>query len=169
MDTTKISTADAFAALLERQAREREDAAAALLDAEQRAANGIRNTIHPQVGAALAQALEDVEQAIREDLRADRLRVRIETTLPHFMDTTFPAPGPDDADAGRRSMIVFVPRATADGHRESLALALVDVSDAVFGRGARRRRDQLAADDQRAEAARGREVERDRQREALRR
>jgi hypothetical protein len=46
---------------------------------------------------------------------------------------------------------------------------MIDVTDAVFGRGARQRRDQRLADDARAEAGRDREIQRARQREAARR
>jgi hypothetical protein len=169
MDTTKISTPGAFAALLERQAREREDAAGQLLDAERRAAASILGDLHPDAGEKLTEALDGVERHLRADHRAGTLLGRVTTSLPEWMDSHFPALDPDDPDAGRRRVNVFVARPYADGHVEPTALALVDISDVIYGRGSRKRRDQLVADDQRAEAGRDREIQRDRTREALRR
>jgi hypothetical protein len=170
MNTTSSPTAtDRLAGLLRLQEQQRADFVAELLDAERRAAAGIVDALHPDAGAKLADAIDQIERQIRQDLRAGRLLAKIETSVPSWADRNLPPLDPDDVEAGRRSIVLYVPRAFGDGTREPIALAMIDVSDAVYGRGARKRRDQQAADDQRAEAARGREVERDRQREALRR
>ncbi len=169
MNTTTPTATDRLAGLLRLQEQQRADFVAELLDEQRQHAASILGDLHPDVGNALTEALEGIERQIREDHRAGRLLAKIETSVPSWADRNLPPLDPDDAAAGRRSMIVFVPRATADGHRESLALALVDVSDSVYGRGARQRRDQLVADDRAAERRRDAEIERDRQREAARR
>ncbi len=167
--TDTITATDRLAGLLRLQEQQRADFVAQLLDAERQHAASILGDLQPDAGARLADALEAIEAQIRRDVKADRLLAKVVTQLPEWADRALPPLDPDDSTAGRRSVVLFVPRATADGHRERLALAVVDVTDSVFGKGAGQRRDQIVADDRAAERRRDAEIQRDRQREAARR
>ncbi len=168
-DTTSPTATDRLAGLLRKQEIERSDLAAQLLAEERRHAAGIVNDLRPDAGAALASAVDEVEAQIRQDHRAGRLLGRVATSLPEWMDSHFPALDPDDLDGGRRRVNVFIARPYADGHAGPVAWAPVDISDAIFGKGARRRRDHQLADDRVEEQARDREIQRQREREASRR
>jgi hypothetical protein len=169
MNTTTPTATDRLDTLLREQERQRSDFVAELLDEERRAAAGIVDALHPDAGAKLADAIDQIERQVRQDLRAGRLLAKVETSLPSWADRNLPPLDPDDAEAGRRSVVLFVPRPFGDGSREPVAVALVDVSDSVYGRGARQRRDQLVADDRAAERRRDAEIQRDRARAAARR
>lgn len=155
--------------LLRRQEQERSDIVAELLDEERQHAAGIVNDLRPDAGGALVEAIDQIEAQIRRDVKADRLLAKVVTQLPEWADRALPLLDPDDVDAGRKSVAIFIPRRYANGHIDPLALGLVDVTDAVYGVGSRRRRDQQAADDRAAELGRDAEIARDREREAARR
>lgn len=169
MSGTTPDSRDRLDSLLRRQDQERSDLVAELLDEERTAASAIANDLHPGAGARLAEALAAVERQLRTDHRADRLLARVVTELPAFVDAHFPSTDPDDERAGRRAVNVYIARRYGSGHIEPLAVAVLDVSDAIYGRGSRRRRDERLAVDQQAEAARDAEIQRDRERAAARR
>ncbi len=128
----------AFTNLLQRQEQERADFAAQLLQEEQEQATALRNAVNPQVGRALAGALEDLEERIRRDRKAGSLIAKVETSLPAWATTAFPPPDADDVAEGRPRTILFVPRRFADGHQEHEAFVLADVSSVVFPLSSRR-------------------------------
>lgn len=151
-------TLTALSHLIERQRREREQLVAQLLDAERDAAIALVNETHPLAGAALVEAIAGVERQIRADVKADRLLATVQTDLPAWADRTLPPLDDDDVAAGRRSVVIYIPRAYAIGGREHVAMGLVDLTDSVFGPGSRHRRDQQLAADQEAEHDRAREI-----------
>lgn len=137
-NTIETRSRQAFINLLQRQEQERTDLAAQLLAEEQEEATALRNAVNPQVGRALAVALEDLEERIRRDRKAGSLIAKVETSLPAWAATAFPPPDADDVAESRPRTILFVPRRFADGHQEHEAFVLADVSTAVFPLSSRR-------------------------------
>lgn len=119
-------------ALLARHEQERNDLVEQLQKEEQERADHLRAAVNPLSGAAMSEALSAVERQIAEDRRAGRLYAKVQTSLPSFADVEFPALDRHERETGWRNVVVFIPRSYADGARERLALALVDVTDAVF-------------------------------------
>lgn len=133
-------------ALIQRQAAEREELVRELEREEAAEARALTQAVRDDAGARLAEALEAVERQLRADRRADRLMAVEVTDLPSWARTTFPALDPDERAEGRRRMLLHIPRAYADGRRDPLAFAVVDVSDCVFGPGSRARVDRELAE-----------------------
>jgi len=124
--------------LLERQSRERRELVEALVAEEDSEAAEIRGEFNQNAGTAIAEALEDVERQIQRDLKADTLRAAVITELPGWMARNLPYLDDDDILAGRKSVLVCIPRREANGHyRERKALAVIDVSKQVFPGGNR--------------------------------
>jgi hypothetical protein len=167
--TTEAPSRQAFANMLARHEQERATFAAQLLAEEKAQASQLRAAFNPEAGTALAEALNDIERQLRADHRTGNLHAVQVTDLPSWASTDFPALDAADRAEGRRRVIVHVPRQYADGHRDPIALAVIDVSDAIFGAGSRVRVDQaLAARVREMEAERERDA-RDRERDASRR
>jgi hypothetical protein len=127
-DTAKAK----FENLLRRHEQERTDTAAEVLREEAEQATALRNAINPELGAALVEAMDDVEKQLRDDRKGGHLHAKVETSLPSFADAAFPPLSAADRREGRRQVTVYVPRPHAGGGHERLALALVDVTAAVF-------------------------------------
>jgi hypothetical protein len=155
--------------MLHRHESERRDLADALLAEEREQADQLRAAFNPEAGAAIATALNDIERQLRADHRTGNLHAIQVTDLPSWASTQFPALDAADRAEGRRRVLLHVPRQYADGHRDPIAFAVIDVSDAIFGPGSRSQVDRAMAERVREMEA---ERERDRgarEREALRR
>lgn len=127
-DTAKTT----FENMLRRHEQERTDTAAEVLREEAEQATALRNAINPELGAALVEAMDDVEAQLRDDRRGGHLHAKVETSLPSFADVAFPALTAADRREGRRQVTVFVPREQAGGGHERLAIAMFDATAAVF-------------------------------------
>lgn len=167
--TTTVEPRQTLTAMIHRHEAERRDLADALLAEQREQGDRLLAAVNPEVGAALAGAVADVERQIRQDRKADRLLAKIEPVVPGWAQVAFPPLDSDEVNEGRKRMVVFVPPRFGGDHQEPVAVALVDVSDAVFGTGASARRDRAAEDQQQAQDSRDREIEAQRQRAALRR
>lgn len=121
-----------FENLLRRHEQERTDTAAEVLREEAEQATALRNAINPELGAALAEAMNDVEKQLRDDRKSGHLHAKVETSLPHFADAVFPPLTAADRREGRRQVTVFVPRPHAGGGHERLAIAMFDATASVF-------------------------------------
>jgi hypothetical protein len=139
MTTTETPSRQTLTAMIHRHESERRDLADHLLAEQRDQADELLAAINPEVGAALAGAVADVERQIRQDRKADRLLAKIEPAVPGWAALAFPPLGSDEVDEGRKRMVLFAPPRFGDGHQEPVALALVDVSDQVFGVGSRAR------------------------------
>lgn len=126
-------------ALLHRHESERRELADQLLAEQREQGDRLLAAVNPEVGAALAEAVDQIERQIRQDRKADRLLAKIEPAVPGWAALAFPPLGADEVDEGRKRMVLFAPPRFGDGHQEPVALALVDVSDQVFGAGSRTR------------------------------
>jgi hypothetical protein len=167
--TTEAPSRQAFANMLARHEQERATFAAQLLAEEKAQASQLREAFNPEAGAALAEAFDQIERQVRQNKRADKLLARVEPVVPSWVDANLPALDPDEADAGRRRMVLYIPPPLAGGGRESVVLAVVDVTDALHGPGARARRDQDQLNRERLTREQlARDVD-EREREALRR
>lgn len=169
MMTTETRARQTLTALLHRHESERRELADALLAEQRDQGDRLLAAVNPEVGAALAEAVDQIERQIRQDRKADRLLAKIEPVVPGWAQVAFPPLDSDEVNEGRKRMVVFVPPRFGGDHQEPVAVALVDVSDAVFGTGASARRDRAADDLQQAQAGRDAEIVRERERAALRR
>ncbi len=168
MTNTETRTRQTLTSMIRRHEAERRELADRLLAEEREQADQLHAEINPQAGAALAEALADVEKQLRADHRTGNLHAIQVTDLPSWASTQFPALDAADRADGRRRVLLHVPRQYADGHRDPIAFALVDVSDVVFGPGSRARVDramakreaQVAAERERDRGAREREASR---------
>lgn len=156
-------------ALLAKQQQERTELTAALESEEAEAALALRESVRDDAGRALAEAMDIIEAQVRQDRRADRMLAKVESSLPSWADANLPALDPDEADAGRKRMILYLPPAWAGGGREAVVLALVDVTDQVHGQGARARRDRDMAEREAVGRAQRERDHAEREAEALRR
>jgi hypothetical protein len=129
MTTTAKAT---FENMLRRHEQERTDLADQVLREEAEQATALRNAINPDLGAALVEAMDAVEAQLRDDRRAGHLHAKVETSLPHFADATFPPLSAADRREGRRQVTIFVPREQAGGGHERLAIAMFDATASVF-------------------------------------
>jgi predicted RecA/RadA family phage recombinase len=167
--TVETRTRQTLTAMCHRHEAERKQLADQLLAEEKQDADRLRAAFNPEAGAAIASALADVERQLRADHRTGNLHAVQVADLPSWASTDFPALDAGDRAEGRRRVIVHIPRQYADGHRDPISLAVIDVSDAIFGAGSRSRVDQaLAARVREMEAERERDA-RDRERDASRR
>jgi hypothetical protein len=144
--TTTVEPRQTLTAMIHRHEAERRDLADALLAEQREQGDRLLAAVNPEVGAALAGAVADVERQIRQDRKADRLLAKIEPAVPGWAALAFPPLGADEVDEGRKRMVLFAPPRFGDGHQEPVALALVDVSDQVFGVGSRARVDRALAE-----------------------
>ncbi len=137
MTNTETRTRQTLTSMIHRHEAERKQLADQLLADEHEQADRLLAAVNPQAGAALAEALADVEKQLRADHRTGNLHAIQVTDLPSWASTQFPALDAADRADGRRRVLLHVPRQYADGHRDPIAFALVDVSDVVFGPGSR--------------------------------
>lgn len=126
---------ETFDALLRRQADERQALADALIRVEQLEAQQLQQGFNANAGSALAEALRELERQLRQDARNGvPIQATVVDTLPGWAPAHLPTLDEEDEADGKKPVIVFMPRTDAHtGERERLALALFDVSAAVFG------------------------------------
>lgn len=127
-----------FDVLLRKQADERRALADALLHQEELEARLLSQQVNSHAGTALAEAIREVERQIKQDRGAGNLEAAVLTELPSWAPRHLPQLDEDDLESSRKSVVVVIPRTDASsGHRDRLALALFDVTDAVFPDGNR--------------------------------